>query len=91
MLVLAGKRLFFETRDMKRFYDKGLIDQEPMVTRIRSGEFPLIIVRKRTHVDITGAKPGRGRFTPEMLEWVKRNYMLDWSGGPYYVYVRKSN
>jgi hypothetical protein len=89
LLILGGKRLFFETRDMIRFYDRGLVDQAPMVSKVQNAEFPLIVVRRRTHGDITGERPGRGRFTPAMLGWIKQNYQLDWSGAPYFIYVRK--
>lgn len=89
LLALAGKRIFFETRDMRRFYDNGLVDPAPMVEMVHETRFPLIVVRNRTHSDLAGTNPGRSRYVPEMTEQIKRNYELVWKGESYFIYERK--
>ena len=61
----------------------GRWDQENLLARIAAGQFPIAVL----HFDLSDPHWDRERFTAEMIESLRAQYILDRRLGPYFLYT----
>ena len=100
LTLLAGREVIYNPFIMNELNKEGLWDQKPFVESIRNAEYELIVLRfnvfDKNHEDTAelGDMAGWDRFSPEMEEAIRENYVTDGVPLPmrrlWYFYTRKS-
>jgi len=100
LTLLAGREVIYNPFIMNELNKEGLWDQTPFVESIRNAEYDLIVLRfnvfDKNNEDTAelGDMAGWDRFSPEMEQAVRENYVTDGTPLPmrrlWYFYTRKS-
>ena len=100
LTLLAGRDVIYNPFIMNELNKEGLWDQTPFVDSIKHAEYDLIVLRfnvfDRSSEDTAelGDMAGWDRFSPEMEEAIRENYVTDGMPLPmrrlWYFYTRKS-
>jgi hypothetical protein len=80
-LLLAGKRIYLQPFEFSEQARAGRWDQQPLVDRLASGAFPLVILTTPLTPDLQSE-----RFTPDMYNALRDRYCFRERVGQYYLY-----
>jgi hypothetical protein len=81
----ANRTLLAEVFMNNQAAQKGTWDEGPMVALLTNGGISRVVLRETSIENVTWLQ--RERFTPRMLDAIRKNYALAWSDGSWFVYA----